>query len=526
MRRTYKRTIPLILAALVALFSSCGAETVSSSLSPLDGSSSDSSISGYSETASELRGVYITTAYNLNFPSRAGESAAELAAELDAIVENAVLWGMNTIIFQARAESDALYSSEIFPTSAYLVVNQGDELPDGFDPLEYLVTAAHAVGIDVYAWLNPLRVTRGGSAENPKTDLSALAETNPARQNPELTYEYAGELYYDPGLPEVRELIADGVYEVVANYDIDGVLFDDYFYPYPEASGEVDENGDTVYIEIDDADTYALYGDGADIDDWRRENVNLLIEACYNAAKSADADCKFGISPFGIWQNDDGENGGSDTSGFEAYSSLYCDALSWAEGGYVDFLAPQIYWSFDKSSAAYDVLANWWNAQLDGTGVTLYISHGVYKYGTDEWSAAGVVDEITAEIEYARQLISYRGSMLYGYAALAADTDGVSGEVTSCFADEILYSAPISTGAGVNIISHDYGEYLTLETVKLTGTSDPAYPVTCDGKKVSRRRDGSFYVTVTLADGENFIEFMQNGSPFVLKLYHGSDFPP
>ncbi|MCD7776625.1 MAG: family 10 glycosylhydrolase [Firmicutes bacterium] len=505
------------LAVLTLLFSSCSRVPVDHTLAPLDGESSDGAISGYSTVTDELRGFYVATAYNLNFPSKSGLSAEELAAELDAIVSNAQLWGVNAIFFQVRSESDAMYDSDIFPTSAYLVTSQGDELPDGFDPLEYLIKAAHAVGIEVHAWVNPLRVTRGGSIDSPNTDISALAENNPARENPDWTFEYAGELYYNPGIEEVRELIADGVYEIVANYDVDGVMFDDYFYPYPEE----DENGED--IEIDDADTYAACGDGEDISDWRRGNINLLVKACYDAAKSADSECAFGVAPFGIWQNDDGENGGSDTTGLEAYSAIYCDALAWVEGGYVDYLAPQIYWSFEKSSASYDTLADWWSAQLDGTGIKLYISHGVYKYGTDEWSEAGTVDEITAEIEYARKLISYRGSILYGYTQLSNDTEGLAAETSACFADEILYADSMSSGESVAVISHEYGDSVSSVKVKLTGTSDPAYPVTCQGKKISRRKDGSFYVTVTLTEGENFIEFMQNGTPYVIKLIYESE---
>ena len=512
----------ILITALPLLFScsyfliSDGGGTTAISL-PLESDTEAAACDAYTGVEDELRGVYIASVYNLNYPKKSGSDAEKLASELDGIISTCESLGINAVFFQVRSGSDAMYASDIFPTSEYLTGAQGAPLPDGFDPLAYLIEEAHRRNIAVHAWINPLRVTRGGSADKPKTDTEALAPTNPARLNPELTVAYAGELYYDPALPEVRALVAAGVSEITKNYDIDGVIFDDYFYPYPE------KDADGNQIEFDDGGSYAVYGDGSPRDDWRRENINKLVKACHDAVKAADETCSFGIAPFGIWQNDDGTNGGSATSGFEAYSSLYCDAVEWARGGYIDYLAPQIYWSFSRESAPYDVIADWWNSRLDGTGVKLYISHAAYKYGTDEWSEAGVVDELTAQITYARRLLCYRGSIMYGFAQLESDAYGAAEEVAMCYSDMISYTDALSQGRQLQIVSPEYGITTEANEIIVRGESDPASAVSYSGELISRRRDGSFTLTLTLHPGENYFEFTTAYGKYVYMVTRDGD---
>ena len=509
-----KRVLIILLTLLIiSSLVSCGhKDPPDKSLSPMDSSADCPAGGSYSDPAAEVRGIYIATVYNLDFPSKPGLSADALKSELNEIVTNTVSLGCNAIYFQVRGASDAMYDSSIFPISEYLTGKADGELPEGFDPLTYLVEKAHANGVSVHAWINPLRVTRGGSVNKPKTDTDALPEKSPARKDPGSTVAYAGELYYNAGLPEVRELVAKGVGEIVENYDVDGVLFDDYFYPYPEEG-----------CDFDDADSYAKYGGGLEIGDWRRENINRMVRACYDTIKAIDPDCRFGIAPFGIWQNDDGNNGGSATRGLEAYESIFCDALAWAKGGYVDYIAPQIYWSFSHKSAPYAVLADWWNAELDGTGVELYVSHAAYKYGTDDWSFAGTVKEMREQLRYARNLISYRGSILYGYSELSTDTDGVAEEVSEAYCDEVYYTTPIPTGAGVEIIQPLPRTVAASAEVMLHGTSAPETPVTYNGRNVSRRRGGEFYLTVTLHDGENRLTFVSGGKEYSYTLFLGEE---
>ncbi|MBQ7982031.1 MAG: family 10 glycosylhydrolase, partial [Clostridia bacterium] len=282
----------------------------------------------------EVRGIWVPSVLNITYPSAPGLEEAALRAELDAIVKTARDANLNTVCLQVRPSSDALYASELFPTSAYLSGVQGAAADGGFDPLAYLCEIAadetEGEALAVYAWVNPLRVTSAGQ------DTSLLSADNPAVQHPEWTFVYNNAVYYDAGIPEVRELVAAGVREICENYPVAGVIFDDYFYPYP-AYGS-----DKKLLAVDDADTYAAYGGAFDnIGDFRRDNVNRMVQACYEAVKSVSDYIRFGIAPFGIWQNGNGENGGSDTAGMEAYSAIYCDAVAWMAGGYIDFIAPQ-----------------------------------------------------------------------------------------------------------------------------------------------------------------------------------------
>jgi len=396
---------------------------------------SDSAQNVLASPTPEERGVWIATVSNINFPSKRGLPATELKAELNDIVETVASVGGNAIYFQARPSSDAFYKSEIFPTSSWLTEKQGDPLPSGLDPLAYLIEIAHAKNIAVHAWINPLRAAGSADAEYLESNL---AKNNPARLYPEYTVAYAdNRLYYNCGLPEVRQLVADGVREIVKNYDVDGIVFDDYFYPYPVSGGV-----------FDDSEAYAMYGREYDnLGDFRRASVNALVKLCHDTVKEEDPDCRFGISPFGIWQNDDGSNGGSDTAGLSSYSAIYCDPLAWLAEGSVDYIAPQLYWSFGTSVARYDVLVKWWNdAILPYPDVDLYIAHGVYR--CEEWGDSA---EIASQIDFARNEKTFRGSMLYGYAAIKDNVFGLRETLLSAFEDEIYHTTVISDGDAVKI---------------------------------------------------------------------------
>ena len=449
----------------------------------------------------EMRGLWIATVNNINFPSKQGLSADTIRKELADIVAFAAENGFNTILFQVRPAADALYDSEIFPASKFLSGKAGTG--SGVDCLDYLCKTAQAKGIRVYAWVNPLRVT-SGNATYPQTDLQALPASSPAVQNPDWVVPYAdGKLYFDVGIPAVRELVSAGVREICENYPVDGIVFDDYFYPYPVEGAT-----------FDDADTYAVYGEGKALADFRRESVNALIALCYRTVKDVRREIAFGVSPFGIWQNGDGENGGSATSGLSAYDAIYCDALAWANGGYVDFLAPQIYWNFDTEAAPFDTLAAWWSRALDGTGVTLYINHGVYRYAEGSMQSG----EITRQAEAARTLYSVRGGTYYGYAALQANAGGVTEELQAVFAPEILYFDYIDDGTVLTVDSYKNGDSAG-ESALITGVSNLAYPISVNGVTPLRTRDGRFSITLALSAGDNLIT-VRNGEMTVELLLH------
>lgn len=376
--------------------------------------------------ADGIRGVYIATVDNINYPSTSALNAYELAAELDDILVTVKEAGFNAIFFQVRPCADALYASNLFPTSKYLSGEQGQNADENFDPLDYLIEKAHSEGITVHAWINPLRVTNG-SQNAPQHDLSKLAKSNPAVQHPDWVVCYDdGKMYFDIGYPAVTDLISAGIAELLSCYELDGVMFDDYFYPYP------------VYVdgkiaEFDDSVSYSLYGNGLSLDDWRRQNVNNMIKTCYNTVKELASECLFGVAPFGIWANDDGENGGSDTSGLSAYDEIYCDAVSWIEGGYVDYIAPQIYWGFESDAAPYDVLIRWWSDKIRDSKVKLLVSIGAYRYATGDFSFG----ELTEQLEYASENKLY-GSIIYGYEQIKANVGGVAEEAIAAFSGETI----------------------------------------------------------------------------------------
>ena len=303
-------------------------------------------LSGLITRTKEVRGVWIASVSNINFPSKRDFRAHSSKPSLTTSSLTCVAANLNAIYFQVRPNSDALYKSSIFPTSEWLTGVQGSGLQDNFDPLEYLVAAAHEKGIAVHAWINPLRVTVG-SASAPQHDVTKLASNNPARLHPEWTVAYAdGKLYYNPGIPEVWKLVADGITEIVKNYDVDGVVFDDYFYPYPVAGAE-----------FDDEKQFKEYGAGY--------AASGLAAGQYPQAgkprtmPSKRRKCRIGIAPGSIWQNDDGKNGGATKD--LRHISRFTQTLAWVKGGYVDYIAPQIYWRFHTRLRRL-TLVRWWNA--------------------------------------------------------------------------------------------------------------------------------------------------------------------
>ncbi len=340
----------------------------------------------------ELRAVWVASVYNLDLPSKADLSANELKKELDALVSDAFSQGFNTIFFQVRPASDALYESAIFPASRFWTSDNAAS--SALDPLAYLIDAAHSRGLALHAWINPFRVTLSGES------LFSLSPDNPARRDPSLTFTVSGQVYYDPALERVHELIADGVAELVARYDLDGVLFDDYFYP---------EN-----ITSEDSESYNAYLSGGGcltLSDWRRDNISRLVERVYYSIKILSPDCLFGVAPRGIWRNSRDDPSGSDTLGGAAYDDIYCDALAWVRGGYIDYLSPQLYWSFSSSAAPFATLADWWHSALSGSGVRFLPSLAAYYLS---------YEEIARQKDYLAALPNYGGYAIYRYKSLTA----------------------------------------------------------------------------------------------------------
>lgn len=511
-------SITILLPVLLFLSPSCSRQVSDGGVdNPSDSMTQETTqnpTTGLPDPDSEVRGMWIATVTNINFPSKQGLSAAKLRAELDDIIATAVSANLNAIYFQVRPSADALYKSDIFPTSAYLTGKQGSAVDGDFDVLAYLLEKAHEKNILVHAWVNPLRVTTGTAAK-PNTDVGALAENHPARKNPDWVIAYDdGKLYFDAGRPQVRELIAAGVKEIVSKYDVDGVIFDDYFYPYPTS---ITVNGQSTTAPFADSQTFAQFGGAfSSLGDWRRDNINKMVEGCYKAIKEADPDCLFGIAPFGIWQNNDGNNGGSDTKGLSSYSAIYCDSLAWIKGGYIDYIAPQIYWQFSTEVARYDVLVRWWNSKLEGTNVDLLICHGVYRYDEDWKNPEG---EIKKQIEFARSEKHYRGSIMYGYKQIKENSHGLADELREAYKKEIVYTASVSNGQALMLSSPGGGSTVNSKKTYIIGASDPTYPLFYEGQPVGRTKSGYFSLYTDLNEGKNTLEFLYNGETVKHVIY-------
>ncbi|SHK97126.1 glycoside hydrolase family 10 protein [Hymenobacter psychrotolerans] len=308
----------------------------------------------------ELRGVWIATVENIDWPSARNLTPEQQRREYIRMLDAQQRTGINAVFVQVRPASDAFYQSSLEPWSKWLTGTQGKAPSPAYDPLPFMIEEAHARGMEFHAWFNPYR----GSTD---TLTRRLAPLHPFRQHPEWFLRYSGKLLYNPGLPEVRQYINRVILDVVRRYDIDGVHFDDYFYPYPEA-GKV----------IQDEAAFARHNpDGLKLPDWRRQNVNILIRDLHDSIQSTKRWVKFGISPFGVWRNQATDPNGSATRAFQGYDGLYADALEWVRKGWVDYLLPQLYWSSTFRLAQYPVLVEWWARNANGRH--LYIGHGAYR---------------------------------------------------------------------------------------------------------------------------------------------------
>lgn len=294
----------------------------------------------------EFRGAWLHTVFQEQYLRNSTVQNKEyLCRQLDSLAA----MGVNAVIFQVRPQADAFYDSKLEPWSCYLT-------PDGkaprpyWDPLEFIIGEAHARGMELHAWLNPYRVTSN------TRQIRKLPASHIYHKHPERFVNYGGKLYFDPALPENRDFIGRVVDDIVARYDVDGIHFDDYFYPYPIAGKE-----------FPDSKSYARFGKGMKRADWRRHNVDLLIEDIHRRIAKAKPWVRFGISPFGIYRNKSTDPAGSDTRGLENYDALYADVLLWARNGWVDYLIPQLYWETDHKSASYLVLVDWWDKATDGS---------------------------------------------------------------------------------------------------------------------------------------------------------------
>ncbi|WP_423146422.1 glycoside hydrolase family 10 protein [Rubrolithibacter danxiaensis] len=351
----------------------------------------------------EFRGVWIATVANIDWPSRPGLSTEVQKNELIKILDTHQQEGLNAVMLQIRPATDAFYGKGSELWSSFLTGKQGKAPDPYYDPLEFAIEEAHKRGMELHAWFNPYRATFN-------TNVSSEHITN---KRPEWFFTYNGRKLFNPGIPEVRDYIIQVIMNVVRNYDVDGIHFDDYFYPYPERNQV-----------IRDSETFAAYGkDFADINDWRRHNVDTLIQTLSDSIHAAKKYVKFGISPFGIWRNKAQDPEGSESNGLDAYGKLYADSRKWVQEGWVDYINPQLYFPFFYPAAPFEKLLNWWSNNTYGKH--LYIGQGAYRAmeNREGWRDHR---QIPNQIRYIRQNPRVQGSVYFSSASLRKNLAGLS----------------------------------------------------------------------------------------------------
>jgi len=340
----------------------------------------------------ELRAAWIATVANIDWPSQKGLNAHQQQAEYVTLLDTLKSVGMNAVIVQVRPVADALYPSSYEPWSAYLSGQQGKSPEPYYNPLTFMIEEARKRGLEFHAWFNPYRASMN--------DTTMLARSHPMNKHPEWFLKYGGKWYYDPGHPEAQEFVLQSILETVRHYDLDAVHFDDYFYPYRVAS-EV----------FPDSCSYADHGrdDFANVDDWRRSNVNYFVQELADRIKHEKPHVKFGISPFGVWRNRDKDPAGSATqAGQTNYDDLYADVLKWLKEGWIDYITPQLYWNIGFNVGDYKVLVDWWSK--NSYGKHLYIGQAAYRIGGKGWEDP---EELPNQVELNRTYSEVNGSMYF-----------------------------------------------------------------------------------------------------------------
>lgn len=403
----------------------------------------------------EFRGAWIATVINLDWPSSPFLTPEAQRAELIRILDELRSHGVNAVMFQVRSESDAMYASTIEPWSYWLTGQQGKPPAPFYDPLEFAVAEAHQRGIELHAWFNPYRASREvGNYANAPNHVTVV--------HPEWDIQIGSIKFLDPGLPQVREHVTSVVMDVVRRYDVDGVHFDDYFYPYPPNQ-----------ISNQDDATFATYPRGfTNRGDWRRDNVNLLIQMIHDSIQVVKPHVKFGMSPFGIWRN----GVPSGITGLDAYSTIYCDALAWLTQQTIDYITPQLYWPFGGGQD-YGKLMPWWGTQRNSRHY--YPGQGVYRATT--WAP----NEVPRQVRANRANANVGGSIMFRALNFRENGNGFADSLKN---DLFRYHALAPVMAWKDVVPPNAPRNLRYERIAGTGTAGLKWdlpPTASDGDSAS-----------------------------------------
>ncbi len=392
----------------------------------------------------ELRGVWVSTVYGLDWPSAPGLSAAALQAEAETVVKNAKDWGMNAIFLQVRPCADALYVSETEPWSQWLSGVQGQAADGGFDPLDCYLQLCREAGLQLHAWINPYRITRK-AAESREQAFAQLCPEHPARQQAEwVVFHTDGCLYYDPGRPEVRQMLLSVAEELLQRYPVDGLHLDDYFYPGSDFADE---------------ETFRNYGgDYESVGDFRRASVTGLVAALGELTHRVRPGAVFGVSPAGIWATADHDPLGAETRGGQSYYDHYADSRRWVREELVDYIIPQIYWEIGAASGEYQTMLDWWSGVARDTQVKLYIGLAAYKSAqAEEGSLWYGSDELLRQLSRIRLSDVACGAVLFRYGSVLGQP--AEEGVRQAFSQE---TGAVPAAAAKPVYAGDYGDCAVL----------------------------------------------------------------
>lgn len=380
----------------------------------------------------EFRAAWVATVANIDWPSKQGLSTEQQQQEIIRIVERARELNLNALIFQVRPAADALYPSILEPWSEYLTGEQGKVPNPYYDPLKMWIDESHKRGIELHAWFNPYRA-RHVSAKSPN------ALTHIANTNPDIVKNYGGYLWMDPGEDAAAQRTLEVILDVVRRYDIDGVHIDDYFYPYPvpvNPGAPVTEN--TPEVDFPDQPSwnrYARNGGKLSRADWRRQNVNLLIERIHTSIHREKPWMRFGVSPFGLGRPDRRPPG---ITGFSQYDKIYADVELWLKNGWMDYLAPQLYWPIDPPQQAFGVLMEYWIGQ---NKARRHIWPGMFTSRIDASPKSWKPEEIVNQVALMRTRKTIDGHIHFSMAALLENRQGIADQLKAVYATQALVPA-------------------------------------------------------------------------------------
>ncbi len=365
----------------------------------------------------ELRGVWVSTIQRVDFPSKETTDPLLLKTEWLKLLKFCKSLNLNAVIVQVRPTADAIYPSKIVPYSKWLTGKSGKPLNGNFDLLKFMVETSHTEGLEFHAWINPYRVFVDSDTLN-------LAPNHVFKTHRNWVIKYGKEHHLNPGIPEVRKHIVSVVEELVVNYRIDAIHFDDYFYPY-RIAGE----------ELQDADTYAQYGKKfKNKDDWRRANNDSMIFNVRQVIKKHKTYVQLGVSPFAVWRNKTPQiTEGSATAAFQTgYGDLYANVLLWMKKGWLDYVAPEVYFHKGHPYVDYETAVDWWLKNSYGTPV--YISHAIYKVNNQEkyaeWRDPA---EIPRQLDISRSKPEVKGLLFFSTKWLKDNPLGVTDSLRNGF---------------------------------------------------------------------------------------------